>query len=99
MRTMKTPNSQQVKTFEEVFTKAVKSDQFKAVYANEVFLRGLASEIRNVRLRKRLTQEDLAQKANLSLSAIARIESGNHTLSLATLDRIAHALGRKVKLA
>ena len=39
-----------------------------------------------------LTQDELARRMGTSHSAISRIESGQHRTSLATLERLAHAL-------
>lgn len=39
-----------------------------------------------------LTQEQLAERMGTSHSAISRIESGQHRTSVATLERLAHAL-------
>jgi ribosome-binding protein aMBF1 (putative translation factor) len=39
-----------------------------------------------------LTQEQLAERMGTSHSAISRIESGQHRASVATLERLAHAL-------
>ncbi len=40
-----------------------------------------------------LTQEQLAERMGTSHSAISRIESGQHRTSVATLERLAQALG------
>jgi len=40
-----------------------------------------------------LTQEQLAERMGTSHSAISRIESGQHQTSVATLQRLAEALG------
>jgi ribosome-binding protein aMBF1 (putative translation factor) len=39
-----------------------------------------------------LTQEQLAQRMGTSHSAISRVESGQHRVSVSTLERLAHAL-------
>jgi transcriptional regulator with XRE-family HTH domain len=40
-----------------------------------------------------LTQEQLAERMGTSHSAISRVESGQHRASVATLERLAEALG------
>ena len=40
-----------------------------------------------------LTQEELAERMGTSHSAISRVESGRHRASVATLERLAQALG------
>jgi transcriptional regulator with XRE-family HTH domain len=45
-----------------------------------------------------LTQEQLAKKADLSQAMIAKVESPGYKPSLDVLEKIAAALGRRVKV-
>ena len=56
----------------------------------------LAFEIRALREKKGLSQRELAERVGTTQSAIARLKAGNISPSLATLDRIAHALGAEL---
>lgn len=58
----------------------------------------LASSIIQARIDKKLTQEELAKKAGLSQVMIARIESGSGNPTFATINRVAGALGKELKL-
>jgi ribosome-binding protein aMBF1 (putative translation factor) len=58
----------------------------------------IAFEIRALRERKGLSQRELAERIGTTQSAIARLEAGNISPSLPTLDRIAAALGAEVIL-
>jgi transcriptional regulator with XRE-family HTH domain len=58
----------------------------------------IGGEVRGLRLRQRLTQAELAQRANISLSAVKYLEKGRGS-SLATLIRIARVFGRTDWLA
>lgn len=58
----------------------------------------IGDEVRSLRLRQRLTQAELAQRANISLSAVKYLEKGRGS-SLATLIRIARVFGRTDWLA
>jgi transcriptional regulator with XRE-family HTH domain len=50
--------------------------------------------IKSIRLRKRLSQDDLARKSKVSRTTISRFESGKHVnIGVAHLEAIAHALG------
>ena len=49
--------------------------------------------VRHVRRSSRLTQSQLAARANVSLSALKNLESG-HGSSLSSVIRVARALGR-----
>ena len=55
--------------------------------------------IRAIRLRGRLRQQDVARKARVSRSTVARIETGSvGTLTVETLERIAAAVGARAEL-
>lgn len=45
-----------------------------------------------------LSQEELADRLGMKQSSIARIESGRHSLSLATLEKIAKGLDAEVEI-
>jgi transcriptional regulator with XRE-family HTH domain len=51
-----------------------------------------AANLRSERLRKKLSQEALAAKANLSVSYISMLERGQRTPPLDTLEVLAKAL-------
>jgi transcriptional regulator with XRE-family HTH domain len=54
--------------------------------------------IKRLRIQSRLTQQQVADMCNLSKGMISKIESGRVMPAIATLSRIAHALGVKVSL-
>lgn len=83
----------------QVLKKELKSPKFKESYDEEIFRLKIASEIKSLRIQKELTQETFAKKAQMPQSVVARIESGKHSISLGTLNRVAHALGKRVQLA
>ena len=58
----------------------------------------IAFEIRALREKKGLSQRELAERVGTTQSAIARLEAGNISPSLPTLDKIADALGAEVSL-
>ena len=58
----------------------------------------LIEQIVKKRLKKGLTQKQLAQKIGTKQSAIARLESGNANLSIDFLVKIAKALDSEVKI-
>ena len=64
---------------------AEKYEKLKPRYA-------LISQLIGARLKKGLTQEQLAQKIGTKQSAIARIESGNANISIAFLEKLTQAL-------
>jgi len=53
----------------------------------------LAYEIRALREKRGLSQRELAERLGTTQSAVARLEAGNISPSLPTLDKLADALG------
>ena len=52
----------------------------------------------SARLQQNLTQEQLAQKSGVRQSNISRIENGSCSPTIATLQKLAEAMGRRVQL-
>jgi transcriptional regulator with XRE-family HTH domain len=61
--------------------------------ASETLLRQVAVNLRAARQALGWSQQVLADRAEVSLRMVAALEAGNSNVSLATLDRLAHALG------
>ncbi len=56
-------------------------------------LQSFGSRVRELRLKKGLTQEQLAYEAEVELSQIHRIEAGKTNLTFSTLAAVASGLG------
>ena len=56
-------------------------------------LESIGKNIRKYRLMRKLRQEDLAEKADLSINYVGAIERGENTPSLESLISILNALG------
>lgn len=85
-------------SFDEVFGKSSKKKGFRRAYDEEIVRLRLARQIRDLRTTRQMTQLVVAHKSGMSQSVIARIESGDRGISVDTLGRIAHALGKEVQL-
>ncbi len=59
----------------------------------------LARSIIKARLVKKMTQAQLADKAGVGQAVIARLESGTANPTIGTVNRVASALGKALKLA
>jgi transcriptional regulator with XRE-family HTH domain len=57
----------------------------------------LAARLRSLRLRRKLTQASLAERAGMDRSYLSGIERGRHNVPLDTLCRLAWALGLDVR--
>ncbi len=88
----------QLYTVEEVFAKVSKTKEFRRAYAEEGVRLKLAQQIRDSRRAKRLTQTAVAERASMPQSVIARLESGEHSISVDTLGKVANALGKQITL-
>ena len=87
------------RSFEEVLAGLSKHAAFRKGYAEEIARRHLAKQIRELRIAQRLAQKMIAKRAEMPQSVMARIEGGEHSISVDTLNRVAHALGKKVTIA
>lgn len=56
----------------------------------------LISQVIAARIKKGITQKDLAEKMGTKQSAIARLESGNSNPSISFLEKLARVLGYKL---
>jgi transcriptional regulator with XRE-family HTH domain len=66
-------------------------------HRDEKVLISFGKNLQKVRLRKKMTQEELSYQADLSLSQIARIETGRINPTLCTILVLAKALGVKAE--
>ena len=58
----------------------------------------LARQLIKARLDKKLTQSELAKKAGVKQAYIARLESGTANPTVDSLNKVADALGKRLKL-
>jgi DNA-binding XRE family transcriptional regulator len=85
-------------THEEVLTLIIGDPVIPKTNAieNELKAEILANQFKELRKKKNLTQEQLAEKTGIEKGQISRIENGKYNLTLATINKIATALGAKV---
>ena len=55
--------------------------------------------LREARETSGLTQEELARRINTTKSVISRMENHSEDIKLSTIEKVAKALGKKVKIA
>ena len=93
------PTNRIVYTLEDDLKKRLKNPKFKKEWEDSEAEYQLACKLIEARLKRNLSQRDLAKKVHTSQAAISRIEgmSGNPSLSL--LKRIAQALGTSIEIS
>ena len=92
-------NQQKIYTFQDDLKKRLKDPEFKKAWDESEAEYQLAAKLIEARLRKKMSQRDLAKKAKTSQAAISRVEAMNGNPSLFFLKRIASALGTKVSIS
>ncbi|HKS89777.1 MAG TPA: helix-turn-helix transcriptional regulator [Stellaceae bacterium] len=83
------------KSFDALKAELLRDPAVRAEYDARAEEFEIASELITARLRAGLSQEQLARRMDVSQSAVARIESGRHWPSRATLQRYAEATGTR----
>ncbi len=83
---------------EDVLKKQMRSKVFRKAYEEEMTRLNLVQQVRGLRLAKKLTQKAVAKRAHMPQSVVARLESGEHSFSLDTLQRIASVFDKEVQL-
>lgn len=84
-------------TYEEHVSKLLRNKKVQEEYAKLLPEYELARSIIEQRLRKKMTQEQVAKKTGMPQSTISRIEGLTHGLPrLSTIKKIADALDAKV---
>jgi transcriptional regulator with XRE-family HTH domain len=62
---------------------------------SQLFRRTVGQNVRSIRLRLALTQEELAEKAGLHWTYVSGVERGRYNISLDSLVKLSKALGIK----
>lgn len=82
----------------EMIRKRMKNKAFRKAYLQEMASVNLALDLKRLRARKKMTQKQVATKADMPQSVIARMESGTHGFSVATLQKVATVFDKRVGL-
>jgi transcriptional regulator with XRE-family HTH domain len=85
-------------TFREHLKEQIKDPAFRQAWEESELSYQIARALIKLRLDLNLTQQELARKAGVPQSVIARLESGKHLPSLRSLEKIAKKLGLQIKL-
>src|SRR2546425_8655112 len=77
---------------------ALASEEYRKLYAELSVAEAVARVVIQLRMKLKLTQEQLAQRMDTSPSTISRLESGQDVPSLATLAPVVEAGGMRLVL-
>ncbi len=88
-----------MRDFDDILKEALKDPEFKKAYDDLELEFSIIEQVIRKRLDKGLTQKQLADKVGTKQSAIARLEGGTTNPSVAFLDKVARALGGKLRVS
>jgi len=86
-------------TFRELSDKWMKDPKFKKAYDELDLEYSLIQAILDNRIKKGVTQKELAEKAGTKQSSIARFESGAYNPTLSFIQKLATALDVKIRVS
>ena len=85
-------------SFEKYLANELKDPKFKRYYDEYGKQLEVAYQILQLRKKKKMSQSELAKKIGTKQSNIARMESGQQNFTTDTLQRIASAFNRDLKI-
>jgi len=77
---------------------SLKDSEFSSAWVENEFTYEVSRQLIALRLKRGMTQKDVAQKAGTTQSVIARIENGEQNISIKTLSKLAAALKADIKI-
>ena len=85
-------------SLDKLIQKKLKKESFRSSFSEEMGRLQLAHKIKTLRQKRKMTQKEVAEKADMPQSVIARIESGSHSFSIVTLHKIARVFDKQISL-
>jgi ribosome-binding protein aMBF1 (putative translation factor) len=86
------------KTFDSLLTERLRDPAFKKAYLASQPEHDLITEVIEKRIKKGLTQRELAKKLGTKQPAVSRFEAGRGNPTINFIHNIADALGIKIKI-
>ena len=85
-------------TFDDHLKELLRNPAFKKEWEDSEVEYQIGRRLIEARLKRNISQRDLAKKANTTQAVISRIEAMNSNPSIGLLKRLAEALGTKLKI-
>jgi len=89
---------QKLRRFDDWLAEKLRNPEFRISYEEEAKKMNIAVKIAQARNAAGLTQKELAGRMGTSLQVVSRLENGNCSYSLKTLERIAIATGTHLEI-
>ena len=85
--------------FRKHLEKSLRYEGFAQEWEEQSAERDVMRQIVEARMEEGLTQQELAERCGMKASNLCRLENGNGNPSVATLEKIARGLGRKLEIS
>lgn len=85
--------------FRRHLEQSMEDPEFKREWEAQAAERELMHKIVEARIAEGMTQAELAEACGMKPANLCRLENGNGNPSVATLEKIARGLGRKLEIA
>ena len=95
---MNREKTNKARDFQEYLAQKLKNPQFKRYYDEYGKQLEIAYQILQLRKKEKLSQIELAKKLKTSQSDVARMEAGQQNFTTDTLQKIASAFHRKLRI-
>lgn len=85
--------------FRKHLERSLQDEEFAQEWEEQSAERDVMRQIVEARMEEGLTQQELAERCGMKASNLCRLENGNGNPSVATLEKIARGLGRKLEIS
>lgn len=85
--------------FRKHLERSLQDEGFAQEWEEQSAERDVMRRIVEARMEEGLTQQELAERCGMKASNLCRLENGNGNPSVATLERIARGLGRRLEIS
>ena len=87
-----------MRSFRDSLNKRLENDNFRKEYENIQPEMNIIRAMIAARKGQNLTQADLATRTGINQADISKLENGNANPSIRTLQRLANAMGKKLRI-
>lgn len=85
--------------FRKHLERSLQDEEFAREWEGQSAERDVMRQIVEARMEEGLTQQELAERCGMKASNLCRLKNGNGNPSVATLEKIARGLGRRLEIS